>query len=577
MHFFFKLINAVYSLLNLKEKKSSMYLIFFSLLGVIFESIGVVLILPITSLLIGSTMPPQFEFFETFLNDIHFLDNSLIIGMGIVMLVYLIKNLYLLILHYYQVKFSQTITRRISKDLFTKYINSKYIFYLNSNSSLLIRNLQDAGRIEAIYLRIISLITEVIVILTFVSIFLIIDFKTTINITILFLVVSILFIISLKNKIPKWGQIRFELSGQYLKTINHGLNGIKEILFSNGQDFFIDRADKIKKNFLKTQLKIAVVDFIPKVLIELLIIGCVVITVASLTLVGKTYEYIVPLLAVYVAAAFRLAPAANKIINYIQGLEFANATINNLYSQINLNEYNIISKKDLEKKNKLKFEKSISLVNLSFSFNTISQIYDNLNFNFQKNKIYGFKGSSGSGKSTFINLLTGLLKPNSGKILVDGVDINKNIYDWQNKISYVTQDIFLLDDTILNNIAFGKNENEINQDIVNDVLNRSGLRTFIDQLRNGMDTIVGEKGVKISGGQKQRIGLARALYKKPKILVLDEATNSLDKNTEKSILDSLKKLNDITIFLVSHQTAPFYICDEIFEIKDKQLLKISAS
>ena len=577
MKFFFKLLNSVYSLLNLREKKISIYLVFFSLIGIILESIGVVLILPITSLLIGSNVPQQFEFFGNFLNDINFLDNSLILGMGIVILVYLIKNLYLLILHYFQVKFSQTITRRISKDLFEKYINSKYSFYLNSNSSLLIRNLQDAGRIEAIYIRIISLITELIVILTFVSIFFIIDFKTTINITIVFVVVSSLFIISLKNRIPKWGQIRFELSGKYLKTINHGLNGIKEIIFSNGQDFFVNRADKIKKKFLNTQVKIAVVDFIPKVLIELLIIICVVITVVSLTLTGKTYEYIVPLLAVYVAAAFRLAPAANKIINYVQSLEFANATITNLHKQINLNEYNVVNKTVLEKKNKLKFENNISLVNLSFSFNTNSQIYDDLNFNFQKNKIYGFKGGSGSGKSTFINLLTGLLKPNSGKILVDDIDINENIYDWQNKISYVPQDIFLLDDTILNNIAFGKNEDEIDQELVSEVLNQSGLRIFVDQLKNGVDTIVGEKGVKISGGQKQRIGLARALYKKPKILVLDEATNSLDNSTEKGILDSLKKLNDITIFLVSHQTAPFYICDEIFEIKGKQLLKISAS
>ena len=252
-------------------------------------------------------------------------------------------------------------------------------------------------------------------------------------------------------------------------------------------------------------------------------------------------------------------------------------TVSNLYNQINLDEYNIVNKADLEKKSKLKFESNISLNNLSFSFNSSSKIYDDLNINFHKNKIYGFKGGSGSGKSTFINLLTGLLKPTSGKILVDGVDINENIFDWQNKIAYVPQDLFLLDDAIVDNIAFGTNKDEIDQDLVKEALDQSGLKIFVDQLRDGMDTIVGEKGVKISGGQKQRIGLARALYKKPKILVLDEATNSLDKNIEKSILDSLVKLDDITIFLVSHQTAPFYICDEIFEIKDKQIFKISTS
>ncbi len=171
-------------------------------------------------------------------------------------------------------------------------------------------------------------------------------------------------------------------------------------------------------------------------------------------------------------------------------------------------------------------------------------------------------------------MLTGLLKPSSGDILVDGNSINQNIHSWQNNIAYVPQDLFLLDDTILNNVAFGQNIEDINKDLAQKVLNQVGLKKFLDGSKDGINTLVGEKGVKISGGQKQRIGLARALYKCPKILVLDEATNSLDKVTEQSILNLLKDLSDMTIFSVSHQTAPFYICDEVFEIKDKQIFKI---
>lgn len=572
---FYRLLKKVFDLLSQKERTESIFLIFFVIIGVLLESIGVVLILPITSLLIGSEIPNEFKFFENFLEDFEITENLLLVGMGVVVIVYVIKNLYLLLLHYYQIKFTQKISLRLSKGLFEKYINSQYSFYLNSNTSILIRNLQEAGSFESIYRRIISLITELIVTITFLVIFLIIDFKTTINITLIFVISGGLFILFFRNKITSWGQTRFEMTGKYLKTINQGLNGIKEIIFSNGQNFFVKKANQIRKKFLNTLLKIAVVDFIPRVLIEVLIIISVVITVINLSLSGKNYEYIVPLLAIYVAAAFRLAPACNKIINHVQSLKFSHASVTNLHEQLNLPSNEISMNNSYHSEiNKTKFNKSIEFNNVSFSFKERSEIYSNVNVKFDKNKIYGLKGNSGSGKSTFINLLTGLLKPSSGNILVDGLDINQNIHKWQNNIAYVPQDLFLVDDSILNNVAFGKNVEDIDKVLVKKVLYQVGLKTFLEQLKDGINTVVGEKGVKISGGQKQRIGLARALYKQPKILVLDEATNSLDKTTEKSILNLLKDLDGITIFSISHQTAPFFICDEIFEIKDKQIFKI---
>ncbi len=571
---FFNLLKKVYDLLNSKEKSKSIILTFFVLVGIFLESLGVVLILPISSLLIGAEIPDQFKFFEIFLKDIEFSDNLLIVGMVIVVIVYVIKNLYLLLLHYYKIKFAQQISLRLSNDLFKKYINSNYSFYLNSNTSILTRNLLEAGSFESIFDRIIVLITELIITITFLVIFLIIDFETTLNITLTFVIFGGLYILFLKDKIPSWGQVRFEMTGKYLKTINQGLNGIKEIIFSNGQNFFLEKASEIKKKFLNTILKIAVVEFTPRILIEILIISSVAITVLNLSLSGKSYEYIVPLLAIYVAAAFRLAPACNKIINHVQGIKFTHAAISILHNQFSSIKKNDSEKVNLKKQNKFDFKKNIIFENVSFSFKDRSKIYFDLNVKFQKNKIYGFKGDSGSGKSTFINLLTGLLKPSTGNIFVDGIDINENITGWQNNIAYVPQDLFLTDDTILNNVAFGRNEEDIDLDLAEKVITLVGLKEFINQLKDGIYTIVGEKGVKISGGQKQRIGLARALYKKPKLLVLDEATNSLDKKTENSILETLKKLSEVTIFSVSHHKAPLYICDEVFEIKDKKIFKI---
>jgi len=330
---FFNLLKKVYDLLNSKEKSKSIILTFFVLVGIFLESLGVVLILPISSLLIGAEIPDQFKFFEIFLKDIEFSDNLLIVGMVIVVIVYVIKNLYLLLLHYYKIKFAQQISLRLSNDLFKKYINSNYSFYLNSNTSILTRNLLEAGSFESIFDRIIVLITELIITITFLVIFLIIDFETTLNITLTFVIFGGLYILFLKDKIPSWGQVRFEMTGKYLKTINQGLNGIKEIIFSNGQNFFLEKASEIKKKFLNTILKIAVVEFTPRILIEILIISSVAITVLNLSLSGKSYEYIVPLLAIYVAAAFRLAPACNKIINHVQGIKFTHAAISILHNQ----------------------------------------------------------------------------------------------------------------------------------------------------------------------------------------------------------------------------------------------------
>jgi ABC-type multidrug transport system fused ATPase/permease subunit len=571
---FYNLLKKIFLLLSSKEKKQSFILFFFVLIGIILESIGIVLLLPISSLLIDAEIPTQFEKFENILIYLKFTDNLLFTALITVFLVFFFKNLYLLILNYFQIKFTQSISLRLSTDLFARYLNSNFSFHLNSNTSFLVRNLQEAGSFESIYRRAISLITEIIVTIAFFSLFLLMDLQTTLLVSSVFLFSGSLFIFVFKNKIPVWGKIRHETTGEYLKIINHGLNGIKEIVFSNGQNYFIKKAKNIKSKFLNSILKLAVIDFMPRVLIEMLIILSVVTAVSFLVLSGKNYEYIVPLLTAYVAAAFRLGPACNRIINHIQSLNFSNAPVENLYQQFIISEKNNQNIKSLDIKNKINFNDNIFFENISFSFKERLNIYSNINIKFSKNKIYGITGSSGSGKSTFINLLTGLLDPTSGKIFTDGVDINTNLEYWQRSIAYVAQDLFLTDDTILNNIAFGRDKRDIDINQVKKIVSQVELKNFINNLNQGFDTIVGEKGLKISGGQRQRIALARALYQNPKILILDEATNSLDEKTEEGILNTLKNFENITIFMVSHQKSSLSICDEIYEIKNNEIIKI---
>lgn len=573
MQFYFILKKIIF-FLSPKDKVKTIFLFFFILIGIILENIGIVLLLPITSLLIGAEIPEQFVRFEDLLVNMTFTNNILFASLVLMFFIYLFKNIYLALLNYFQLKFIQQISRRLSNDLFTGYLNSNFSFHLNSNSAYLIRNINEAGTFEPIFTQSILLLTEAIITLSLFTIFIIVDFKITLIVGSIFLFVGLLYIFAIANKANKWGAARFESMGAYLKIITHGLNGIKEIIFTNGKNYFIKAADKEKKILLDSVLKMRVVDFMPRAVIEMLIILCAVVTIIFLVLNGKSHEYIIPVLAVFVAAAYRLGPACNRIVTNISSLKFSYASIQTLYEQLNIIKNNKEKIKLQNLQSKIDFSNNIYFKDISFSYKENSEIYSNINLQFKKNKIYGIIGSSGSGKSTFINLLTGLLEPTIGKILMGDADVNKNVKQWQESIAYVAQDLFLTDDSILNNIAFGKDKEDINIDEVKKIISKLELDSFVKDLREGIDTIVGEKGLKISGGQRQRIALGRALYRKPKILVLDEATNSLDQKTEMGILSILKNFQNITIFMVSHQKNSLTICDEIYEIKNKKILKI---
>lgn len=571
---FYSVLKKIIFLLSSNEKRKSLILFFFILIGVFLENLGIILLLPISSLLIGAEIPQQFVRFEDILSNLTFTNNILFSSLILMLFIYFFKNLYLVILNYLQLKFIQKISLRLSTDLFEGYLNSSFSFHLNTNSSYLIRNINEAGSFETIFTRCILLFTEIIITLSLFAVFIIIDYQTTLLLTSFFLLVGFFYIFVFAYRVRRWGITKFETDGEFLRIITHGLNGIKEIIFSNGQSYFAKKANTAKQKILNSVLKMSVVDLLPRAIIEMLIIFSAVITIMFLVLSGKNHEYIVPILAVYVAAAYRLGPAFLRIMNNIQSLKFAHAAIQKLHEQFSVVKQNKKDIKISDFKNKFNFDENIIFKDVSFAYKERSEIYSNINLKFPNNKIYGIKGESGSGKSTFINLLTGLLDPTSGRIIMGDVDINKNLDQWQKSIAYVTQDLFLTDDTILNNIAFGKDKNEINIDEVKKIISKIKLENFVKNLKEGLDTIVGEKGLKISGGQRQRIALARALYQNPKILVLDESTNSLDEKTEEIILNTIKNFKDITVFVVSHHKSSLTICDEIYEIKDKKILKI---
>ena len=317
------------------------------------------------------------------------------------------------------------------------------------------------------------------------------------------------------------------------------------------------------------------INFLPRVWLEVFVFISLIIFLFFSHFQNNEMTKIIPILALYVGTAFRLLPGINRIVVSINALKLGLPAVKVLQEEIDL--FNK-QKENLKYtgQSETRFEKSLKLKNIFFDYEKSKSILKGINIEILKGSTIGIMGSSGSGKSTFIDVLTGLLRPNKGEVLVDEQNIYLNLKSWRKKLGYVPQNIYLLDDTIKNNIAFGIQEHLIDQKLINEALNKAGLNKFIKELPNGVETNVGERGTKLSGGQAQRIALARALYNKPSVLILDEATNSLDINKENQILETIKtNLKDITVIIVSHRENTVKICDKVYKISDGILKELN--
>jgi ABC-type bacteriocin/lantibiotic exporter with double-glycine peptidase domain len=291
---------------------------------------------------------------------------------------------------------------------------------------------------------------------------------------------------------------------------------------------------------------------------------------------SRPTEDLIPILSMFLAASFRLIPSINKIMASIQSIKFTKPVVDGI-----IEEFKIIdSKKSIVKNETLKistlnFENNIEIKNLSFQYESTSKfILKNINLNIKKGSAIGFIGSSGSGKSTLIDIILGILTPSEGNIFIDKIDVNENLRLWQNLLGYVPQSIFLSDESIRNNIAFGIEEKLINEEQIQEAIQMADLQDFINSLPKGIETVVGERGVRLSGGQRQRIGIARALYYNPQIIIFDEATSALDASTEDNVMDSINKLKNIkTMIIVAHRLSTLSKCDIIYELSDGTVIK----
>ena len=577
MKIFFK--NFGY-LLSSKNKNIFIVLCFMSLVGATLETISVGIIFPFLNLLTEAKDKSlfdnfQFDILEKFDNFFSINSNYNLEILSVILILFIVyfKNIYLIVLNWITFKFSLNLENDLSKKLFNLYLHQPYDFFLNRNSSKLIININN--EVQLIKSNIINpifvLFVDFFTILLIITLLIIVNPISSISIFTLMSMASFLYVFFTRKKINIISIERQINESKRLKTLQHSLNGIKEIKIANSENFFsnIFKIHNEKTNNAKNLHEF--LSIIPKYILEIFAVTCL-FSAFFLLFVYQNLEFnkVIPLLGLYGVAAFKVLPSVNRIIQAINIISFGQPSLNLVANELrNL-------KKETQTLNKLKLDitsfKDLTIEKLNFYYDKKKKIFHDLNLTINKGDIIGIIGESGSGKSTFVDLITGILKPISGNILVNKKKIHENLGDWQKLIGYVPQEIFILDDTILNNISYGKEIDDTDIREIKNLIKLVDLEQTIIKLPNKYETSLKERGLGLSGGQKQRVGIARALFQKPSFIILDEATNALDKKLEFKIVNNIKKIKEVTILLISHNIETIKSeCNKIIEIQNNKV------
>ena len=540
------------------------------LISSILEIVGISLIIPIVAAFLGSDIIANEyikRIFELF-NLTNFTSiNSLLLIFG---LIFFIKFLFLLYFYNYQTKFIFQFKERLSNKLFFSYLNKNYDI-LRRNSSVLLSNIINEVDFATNYLDSFSKLLLDLIIVFFLSIFLLYyNFNISIIIISILLIFLSIYFSFFKGKIKNWGDKRVISTNKRIQYLTEGIKGNKIIKITNSENFFYEKFLEFNKILRILSVKIVLLGQLPKILLEFLGIILTIFLIIYASKISFDSNYVIELLGVFLFAFFKIVPSLNRIIGSLQIMRYIKISVN-LIANEKLNQD--FSDKKYEE---IDFKKNISIKINNFVFknelnNQKNILLGDINLKIIKNDKIGIIGPSGSGKSTFLEIFSGLINSNNEVISVDGKLIKRNIRGWQKIIGYVPQKTFIIEDTLKNNILFGLDKEKINENYFREVLLKSNLNQLISKLPQGVNTIIKEDGTNFSGGEIQRIGLARALLRKPQILVLDEATSALDFKNEAEIINDLLKIDNLTIISVTHRLSALKGFDKIYNLQNGNL------
>jgi len=563
-----KLILKIISELNLRDKTNILLSLLLIFISALLEMFSLAILLPYTNFLVfGNFENSQFENIQRIVEFV--LDDNLnLLSFTIVIfLVFLFKNIFFGASIYKVISSVVDIQQNIAQKLFLNYSTKSLKFYKNTNTSSILRNLTlDLTNFTNGLSSFLSLITEIMFIISICLLLFIANFQVTLFLIVLFGVCSFLFYFFTNKKLKKIGRERVIFDAKKIKNINQTFNGIFDIRINGSLIPFIDSFTQIVR---KLRNLLGTYQFFlqtPKIYIEIVTVSSFLVLIIIFSIMENNNQVIgyLPLIGLYAASAFKLMPSFNRMLVQFQNLNYSSEVFKNYFNFLKITKK--VKKVDFNSKKFVNFYK-LNIQNLHFKYGE-KPLFSNLNYQFKKGYVYGISGKSGVGKSTLINLILGLYQPYKGKISLDNkYEIKKLHSKWHQILSYVPQKPFFFDETIFTNITFSGFKDKEKLKKVNECLRFVNLNKKIKSLKNGLSTIIGEGGAKFSGGELQRLSIARSLYKKCEIIILDEATNSLDMKNQNIIMKNLKKLShNKLIILVSHEKNILKKCDYIFDL-----------
>jgi ABC-type multidrug transport system fused ATPase/permease subunit len=541
------------------------------LIGIVFETLGLAIIFPVLEIMSSPDKIFKYKLLKDLLisDQLYAVVNLLPI---LIIMFYVIKSIYLVFLYWKQSEFSANLGEKISINLFATYLFRPYSFHLKINSSELHRNIKtETLQFTEVIKSLLNIFLESLVLISIIIILMYVEPFASFSMLTFGVLLSLIYSKFTSIKLEKWGQVRQGVSTETSKTIFHAFGGIKDVKILELEQFYLKKYKKYNDLDVGIQKKMSTISFLPRLFLEFIAVSGLMLFILIVKLRGGSIQLLIPVLGIFLASAFRTIPSINRIISSIQYINFSKPVIQllkNEFLNFNLKSYsesNVNINEDF---------RQLIIEDLKFSYEKNSKIVlNNINLTINKGDIIGIIGESGAGKSTFVDLILGINQPNFGKLIFNGKNIFLPETKWNRQLGYIQQNVFLLDDTLVANIALGIDPEEVDYQKLNKAIEQSQLTSFVNDLPNGLNSNVGERGLRISGGQRQRIGIARALYRNPNFLVFDEATSNLDVQTEAAIMGSIKLLSlTKTIIIIAHRKSALLFCNKIFKIQNANLI-----
>ena len=569
-----KTLHDLWHLLNAGQRRTATALLGLMLVGMMLETLGVGLVVPAISLMTHNGLATKYPFVASWLDLLGnpSQERLIIVGMAILVGIYAVKAAFLAVLAWRQSSFVSGLQAELSRRLFAGYLRQPYTFHLQRNSAQLIRNtISQSGNVGAIFQHVLTVLAEVLVMLGLSALLLVVEPLGAL------VVVSTLGIAGwgvyrlTRTHLLRWGEAMQVSEGFRIQYLQEGLGGAKDVKLLGREAGFLAQYQIHNARSARLSQRQSTLQALPRLWLEFLAVTGLAGLIVTMILQGDPLGALLPTVGLFTAAAFRLMPSVNRVLNALQTVRFALPMIDNVCSELRLIDETKITPSGVS----APLRKSLCLEQVSFNYpQAESAALGDISLSIECGTSVGIIGSSGAGKSTLVDVMLGLLTPVNGCVILDGVDIQRNLRGWQDQIGYVPQSIFLTDDTLRRNVAFGVPNEEIDDVALMRSVRAAQLEQFVAELPSGIDTLVGERGIRLSGGQRQRIGIARALYHDPSVLVLDEATSSLDIATEKSVMNAVRALKGSkTIIIVAHRLSTVEKCDRIFRLERGHLVQ----